>query len=170
MYVYTRHTTLPASISLPISALIDPIALDPLIQAENNLAKALDGLQEQGVLQHPNRMALDELLNPQDEEDNIEETSDEEIAETVIRAFAAREIAGIDGSDEVDVSQDPLEAGLSRQNALEAARLLRHYILEVDGDTARQLDVLLGKFCRAECLEESRNMKETTLDNYFIHH
>lgn len=71
--------TAPPS-SVPISS---PLNLDPIAavaQAEETVSDSLNQLEECGVLQKSNRMAIEELLNPAAEDEDMSDTSAEDIS------------------------------------------------------------------------------------------
>lgn len=88
-----------------------------------------------------------------------------------MNAKAARERNG-DGSecDEVDSDSDgPVEPGLglTRNEALQAAFVLRKYIKELDGPFVRELESMLDSFGKRIRVLEMQRMKDTKLTSYF---
>jgi hypothetical protein len=67
---------------VPISALINDIK--GVAQAEKELSDALDQLQNTGVLQASNRMDINFLVNPPEENPNIDCADETEIFKTVM--------------------------------------------------------------------------------------
>jgi hypothetical protein len=55
----------------------------PIANAEKQVKIALDDLVSTGALQASNRMSIEALLNPEGESQAMEETTDEEICQTV---------------------------------------------------------------------------------------
>ena len=83
----------PAQPIVPISSLLHTPShnQDPITAVEDVLRGALDNLELTGLVHSMNRMDLDNLLNPFEESQVIEETSDEEICQAVLAAHKAQE-------------------------------------------------------------------------------
>lgn len=90
----------PSSFSISPSTPIHTVDThgDPVSQAEKLVTDALDELVAIGVLDPSNRTSLEEFLSPAAE--NIYDTTDEDIFQTVMDAKEARE-ANKGGSDAV---------------------------------------------------------------------
>ena len=75
---YTIHP------SVPIASLIHDTTQDLIACVEQQVNDALDVLVETGALQRSNQMDIDELLNPWDEMELTDETTDKEIFRAVM--------------------------------------------------------------------------------------
>jgi len=160
---FETNSLLPPRIT--VSSLL--CADDPIQLAERNLEGALDELEQTGVLQHTNRLTLDNLLNPEPERQVVEHTTDEEIFEAVMASHAAEEdieLAG--GADDNDDDAEILPRP-SRKAALEAAAMLERYVGVIEAPYARKLEGLLLSFGRQTRFEEAQNMVPTVLTDYF---
>lgn len=155
--------------SMPIAALIHDASAtqDPIACAEQQVNDALDVLVKTGALQGSNRMDIDELLNPGDEMELIDETTDEEIFRAVMDSDA-REIT-LAGSDESDADDPgPIKPPPpTTSEALQAIALITDYIDSMNDPFARKLEGLLGSLSHRICVERSRAMKETVVTDYF---
>ena len=82
--------TINPDISILISTLVNsPIDnLNPIAHAEEAVHKILDELQETDILQPENRMSIEQLLNPIEEQQNymVDKISNEDICNTVLGA------------------------------------------------------------------------------------
>jgi hypothetical protein len=75
--------------AIPILSLLNPDntrSQNPIANAEEQVKSALDELESTGVLQTQNRMDISELLNPADEEEDLNVATDEEICDAVLVA------------------------------------------------------------------------------------
>jgi hypothetical protein len=127
----SSDSPLPAP-SVPISSLIldAPSHEDPVLNAEKQVEQVLDGLVSRGILQKSNRMDIEALLNPIEESQAIDKTTDEEIYSAVQNAREAQELAEVNGGD------DDVDDILSRREVLKATSLINRYINAVDDPTA----------------------------------
>lgn len=66
--------TVPRPLVSISSLLATSDLLDPVVDVETEVTRALDGLQQRGVLQSSNRMSLEDLLNPVAESCTMDET------------------------------------------------------------------------------------------------
>jgi hypothetical protein len=140
---------------------------DPVGDAEAQVKSVLDELELTGVLQARNRMDINELLNPADEEQNLDEVTDEEICKAVLDAQKAQEEALINGGDD-DIDDDArVEPCPTCQEVLRAASVISRYADHVDDPVARKLEAVLASFGRQMCLEASHSMVSTRLNEYF---
>ena len=161
------HTIQP---SIPISSLLhDPATseADPVAQAEKQVEAALDDLVAMGALQGKNRMDIESLLNPADESQVLTGTSDEDIYQAVIDSIAARENIEINGGDNVNEDDIPIEPRPTRRDILKAASTINRYLDDLNNPIARKLEGLLGSFNRQLHLEESQSTKETVITDFF---
>jgi uncharacterized protein YqeY len=141
--------------------------VNPIIDAETKVQRALDELVSTGVLQPCNRMDLEALLNPLDERRMMEEVTDEEICQTVLKATKAREESVLKGGDDGDDDDTPIEAPPSRREVLQAASVISKYLDHQDEPVARKLEAVLASFKRQICLQQSSSMGETAITDYF---
>jgi hypothetical protein len=76
------------SVRVPISSLIDsdvsPVQ-DPIMHVERQVEEALNGLVSTGGLQMTNHMNIENLLNLEAEHTLIDNTTDEEIYEAIMK-------------------------------------------------------------------------------------
>ena len=78
-----------------------PPSYDPIVNAENEVEAAFDGLTDTGELSSRNRMAIKNLLNPDEERlEAIMESTEEEIFEAVMKSNDAQEDAITNGGDD----------------------------------------------------------------------
>ena len=154
--------------SVPISALVHDTTQDPIARAEQQVNDALDVLVETGALQRSNQMDIDELLNPGDEMELIDETTDEEIFGAVMDLDTHKITLPAAGKDDADDS-GPIKPPPTQSEALQAISLITDYIDSMDDPFARKLEGLLGNLSHRICIERSRAMKETVMTDYFHH-
>ena len=106
-----------AAISIPIASLIHDThhqeLEDPILNAEELVVTALDDLVSTGVLQKDNRMDIEALLNPVEESQAMDGTTDEEIYRAVLAAKKAQELAEVNQGDD-----DPEDVCLLHPNPL----------------------------------------------------
>ncbi len=149
--------------TIPISSLLDntvsPVAESPISGAEKDIEEALEGLATRGMLQKGNRMCIDALLNPADESQVIDETTEEDICQAVLEARKEREQACNDDA--------PANPRPTYQEVLRAASTIKHYIDSIDDPIARKLEVTLASFTRQTCLEQARTLTTTKITDYF---
>jgi hypothetical protein len=160
----------PTSIqpSIPGSSLLhDPSSETDLVaHAEKQVEAALDDLVTTGALQAKNQMYIESLLNPAGKSHILKETSDKEIYQAVIDLIAASENIEINGGD--DVNKDiPIEPHTTRHDVLKAVSTINRYTDGLNDLTAHKFEAILGSFSRLLHLEETRNMKETILTDFF---
>ncbi|KIJ98731.1 hypothetical protein K443DRAFT_626750 [Laccaria amethystina LaAM-08-1] len=159
------RTTQP---SIPISSLVNDTSsqTDPIIEAERQVENALDDLVATGALQTKNRMDINALLNPEGESQILTETSDEEIYHAVMDSMKARENMEITGGDDVD-DDIIIEPRPTRREVLKAVSTIGACIEESDDPNSRKLEALLGSLNRQLRLDETRNMRDTHLTDFF---
>ena len=116
--------------------------------AERNVDRSLDELEQTGVLQHVNQLNLEDLLNPEPEQQVVEQVTDEEIFHMVMASHVAEEDMEIVGAaDDKDDDAEILPRP-SRQAALEVAITLERYVSILEEPYARKLETLLLSFGR----------------------
>ncbi|KAG6816221.1 hypothetical protein H0H87_007671 [Tephrocybe sp. NHM501043] len=116
-----------------------------------------------GVLQPHNRMDLDEILNPQNENVMYDNGTDQEIYDAVMaRREAEGDMEGNGGDDSDDVEARP-----SCQEALLAASTLRSFISDIDEPFARKLEAVLSSFGQQTRLDEFSSLKPSVISDYF---
>ncbi|KAG6843736.1 hypothetical protein H0H87_001078 [Tephrocybe sp. NHM501043] len=152
------------ALAVPISSLVNNHTMDKaLAAAEQKLESSLSHLESIGVLQHKNRMALDELLNPTKENIMHDDGNDEEIYQAVVDRHAAEEGRDVNGSDDdIDGNVKP-----SRREALLAASMLREYVSDINDPFARKLEGILADFGCKTRLDDFKNFKPTGILDYF---
>jgi hypothetical protein len=151
----------------PFSHTASPVLdTDPSMEAEKELTEALDDLVLRGALQKSNRMDLGDFVEP-DDEDGIDGDGDavQDIFEAVMEAHEAMEMIEINGGDDHDTGN--VRALPSLLEVLESVDVLKTHLSDVNEPFARQLEVLLGKASRHVRAEQSRNLRETSIMDYF---
>lgn len=98
------------------------------------------------------------VAEPVAERHNIFEAANEDIFQAVMGAKAAQETNG-EGSDGVDTSDQPVESGATRNEALRAAQRL-------DDPFVRKL-VNAGFIWKRTWVVEMQRMEDTKLTSYF---
>jgi hypothetical protein len=137
---------------------------DTLDQAEKAVEDALDALVEKGALHTRNRMDIESLLNPVEESQDMEETSDEEIFKAVMECRAAQDDAP--GGDDVD-DKSPCEPCPSRREALQALLLINRYVQTLDDPIARKVEAALSSLARQTRYEAENEKKDTKITDFF---
>jgi len=94
--------SVPAPPTIPILSLLHTPSpdQDPIAKAEDRLRRALDDLEQTGMLQSENRMDIETLLNPPEESWTMDATTDKEICQAVLVAHKAQEEGGDDDAEE----------------------------------------------------------------------
>lgn len=119
------------------------------------------------MLQRANRLDLEDLLDPESEQQVTENSTDEDIYCAVMANCAAeQDIALAGGADDVDDDAEILPRP-SRKEALQAAATLERYISVLEEPYARKLDNILLSFGRQTRFEESQNMLNTLITDHF---
>jgi hypothetical protein len=154
--------------SIPISSLVlDPTHHnDPINQVEKTVTAALNDLVATGALQARNRMDIENLLNPAEESQNMQETSDKEIFDAVMECRKARENAPITGGDDVD-DTSPCEPLPSRCEVLHAALLINRYVQNIDDPLARRVEAVLGSLGRQTRYEAQHDTVDSKITDFF---
>ncbi|KZV59542.1 DDE-domain-containing protein [Peniophora sp. CONT] len=130
---------------------------DPLTEAEQSVSDSLDALEARSVLQKSNCVDLEELVNAVAEQITTDDTSEENICEAVKQWHAAENVIDVDDDDD---EATPMP---TRREALGAVATLQQYVAGLDGNFARRMEQVLTDFGRQTRLEETKNLKETTL-------
>jgi hypothetical protein len=109
----------------------------------------------------------EQLLNPEDKRMAAVMESTEEIYKAVLAASQrAREDSAINGGDD-DVSNISVpQITPTRKDFLQAAAIINRYVSDIDHPVARKMESLLSTFCRKLCLNESRAMIPTHIEDY----
>lgn len=163
--------TARANPSIPVSSLLhDDVSsqMDPVVHAERQVEVALDDLVATGVLQKENRMGIDSLLNPEGESQTLTETSDKEIYQAVMDAVKACENMEVTGCDDVDDDVPP-EPCPTRRDFVKATSIINKYIIKSDDPQSRKLEGMLSAFNRQLRWDETKNLKETSLADFFTY-
>jgi hypothetical protein len=84
----------------------------------------------------------------------------------VINAVEARENLELTGGHDVD-DDGPQEPCPTRHDVVKAVSTITKYLDNCNDPVAHKLEVLLGSFNRLLWLEDSKNMKETLLTDFF---
>ena len=91
------------SLSPPRITVSSLLCADPIQSVERNLEGSLDDLEKTGVLQHINRLQVNDLLNPEPERQVVEHTTDEDIFQVVMASRAVEEdMELVGGTDDCD--------------------------------------------------------------------
>ena|ERR1700730_7752156 len=136
---------------------------DPVACAEQQVNAVLVGT---GALQSCNWMDIKSLLNPAEEMELIDESTDNEIFTAVMDAFKNRENSEATGGDDDDDS-GPVKPCPTTAEALQAISLLNNYMDTLNNPISRKLEGILASFSRQISMEQSREMKDTVITNYF---
>jgi hypothetical protein len=112
-------------------------------------------------------MDIESLLNPAGESHVLTDTSDEEIYQAVIDSISACKNIEINGGDDVNEDDIPIEPRPTGHEVLKAVSTITRYIKDLNSPIARTLEANLGSFNRQLHLEESKRMKETVLTDFF---
>ncbi|KAH9066818.1 hypothetical protein EDB87DRAFT_1553257 [Lactarius vividus] len=92
--------------------------------------------------------------------------SDKEIYQAVMNAKEAHENLDINGGDDID-DDTPLEPRPTQADILKAVSLISKYTNNINSPLARSVEAILGSFNRFLRLNETQNMKETVITDYF---
>lgn len=136
---------------------------EPAIRIEDLVSESLDALVAAGALKRANLMSIEMLLDPPGEHASIHEPiTDKEIyAEVIKYESEANDIIVADDDD------PDSEDGPSRCKALIAMAVLQRFTSTMDNPVARQLEGVIGKFGRQMRLEESKELVDTTITQFF---
>jgi hypothetical protein len=109
-------------------------------------------------------ISVGDLLNPVEESQNVQETSDEEIFDAVMKCRDARENAPITGGDDVD-DVLPCEPLPSRREVMQAALLINRYVL--DDPLARREEAMLETLGHQTRYEAQRDKVDSKITDFF---
>jgi hypothetical protein len=133
-------------------------------QAEQQVIDVLDTLVKTGALWSCNWMSIEELLDPVEETELIDEATDEEIVRAVMDTHERHENSEIMGSND---DSGPTKPCPTTTEALQVISLITDYIDTINDLIAHKLKGVLGCFRHQVWLEKSRAMKDTTITRYF---
>jgi hypothetical protein len=123
-------------------------------------------VDEEALVDALNCLSIEELLNPERENEIIDvDITDEEISAAVHakrEALQNLEINGGDDDDDIEVIEKP-----NRREALAASLTLQRYISDISDPFARQLEVILASFGRQTRLEETQSLQPSQITDYF---
>ena len=154
----------PSAPSIPVASLLhtEPVPIETQVQ------NALDELVATGALQPHNRMDIESLLNPVNESDVMDESTDQEIYEAVMSAVKACDNMEINGGDDVDEEcLATIDPAPTHKDVLWATSVIKQYIDDINNPVACQLEALLGSFNCQLRLEEVDSLKDTSITDYF---
>jgi DDE superfamily endonuclease len=154
--------------TMPISSLLNTDHTrasqgDPISNAEQRVESALDELELTGALQRANRMDINTLLNPANESQLLDDTSDQEICKAV--QDSRKEAEAPSDSDFDD--DTPVNARPTRRELLQSVSVINSYVSTLDSAFARKVEAVLGSLGRQMRLEEARSMTSTHINDYF---
>ncbi|KAG6895240.1 hypothetical protein C0992_002417, partial [Termitomyces sp. T32_za158] len=129
---------------------------------------SLSELEKIGVLQPANRMALQELLNPINENVMHNGGSDVEIFQAVMQHVKSEQMMEMDGGDVEDISNlsTDAESKPARREAIKAASTLQAYVADINKPFARKLEAILIKFGCQTRLDEFKSCRPTAITDY----
>ncbi|KAG6871182.1 hypothetical protein C0995_007493 [Termitomyces sp. Mi166 len=156
--------------SVSVSFLLNNDPVDTAIAAaEKELANSLSHLEQLGVLQPSNRMALHELLNPVNENGMHDASGSEmEIFQAVMEHVESEQTREMNGSDVEDLNALSTDAKLkpAHHEALKAASTLQAYVADLNEPFACELEDILAKFGHQTCLDEFKSLRPTAITDY----
>ena len=158
--------SVPAPPTIPILSLLHTPSpdQDPIAKAEDRLRRALDDLEQTGVLQSKNRMDIETLLNPPEESWTMDVTTDEEICQAVLAAHKAQEEGGDDDAEE----DAPVEPCPTYCELFQAVSTVNRFVECAAGDpVARRFERELASFAHHVRSERSRAATATHITDYF---
>ena len=148
----------------PLAPLI-PVA--SLLNAEQDITGSLGLLEKRGVLSCQNCLSIEELLNPEQENEIIDvDITDEEISAAVHAKHKALQNLEVNGGDDDDDDVEVIEKP-NRREALAASLTLQRYTADIGEPFARQLEVILSSFGRQTRLEETQSLRPSRITDYF---
>jgi hypothetical protein len=142
---------------------------NPNKDIEKQVEATLDELVSMGVLQVSNRMDINTLLNPVDESQVMDETTDEEIYQAVMDTQEAQENTIINGGDGDPDDNALVEDCLTHHEVLQAASVINRYIDGLHDLVTQKLKTLLGSFGHQIHLDKSHSLVSTHITDYFSH-
>ena len=141
---------------------------DPIAEAEEAVKSTLDELQSLGVLQKANRMDLEQLLNPIEEQARhymTVELSNQDICDAVLKAMASEDTNTNDHNDSED--EAAVRPRPTRCKALEAISVIQSYVEDIDSSYARKVEDVLATFGRQTRVEGMKTARETKIIDFF---
>lgn len=155
-----RSDSVPAQSSSSVLASLD--IDDGQRETEQEIQRELDSLEERGLLHKKNRLTVDELVNsPAEAINGYADISDAELFSAVTEARQL-DLEERDSNDDPEIQPRP-----RRQDVLRAAEVIRSYTEDMNGQLAREVEVLIGKLSRELRLEEQQALKPTFIDSFF---
>jgi hypothetical protein len=137
------------------------------LNAEKQVSTALDDLEATGVLQKSNRMDIEALLNPIDESQAMDETTDEEICHAVLAMKNVGEFADVNQGDDDPDDDAPIAPQPSRREVLQVTSTIHQYINTLNDPLARKLEGLLSSFQHQLCFDAQQSKQITEITSYF---
>ncbi|KAG6871050.1 hypothetical protein C0995_008804, partial [Termitomyces sp. Mi166 len=110
---------------------------------EAEVPDALSHLEKIGVLQQSNRMDVNELLNPENEDRMYDNGMEEEIEEEIYNAVVERHQAEEEMNSGNDRASDN---NPFHQEMLSAASTILNYVSDIDDPFAHKLETILVSF------------------------
>ena len=162
--------TIAPTISIPVSMLVDTSThvLDPISEAEEAVESVLDELQNIGVLQRQNRMGLEHLLNPIEEQISMMfEANTQDICDAVLTAMANKDPNANNPHDSETEDEDAMQPRPTRSQALEAISTIQSYVEDLDTPYARKVEDVLALFGRQTRVDGMRSTRETKISDFF---
>jgi len=139
------------------------------VTAEDALQCALDDLERTGVLQKKNGMDINELLNPPEESQMMDDTTVKEICQAVLAAHKAQEEGLISGEGN-DVEDDTPGEPVPTYSEIAQAMSIVARGIEYDQDPAAcKLEVALASYGHQMQSARSQALTTTQITNYFSH-
>jgi hypothetical protein len=112
-------------------------------------------------------MDIEALLNPPEESQMVEATTDEEICRAVLATYKLQE-GGLISSGDDNVEEDaPVEPCPTYREVLQAVSIINRYVDHVDNPVACKLEGVLGRFTQFLQLERSKALTTTQITDYF---
>jgi hypothetical protein len=167
----TDLPTAPAQPTIPITSLLHTAShnqdLDPIAMVEDTLRCVLDDLEETGILQRKNRMDVEALLNPLEESQTMDDTTDEEICRAVLAAHKAQE-GGLISGEEDNVEDDDTP---TYREVAQAVSIINKYVRRIDDPVARKVEGTLSMFrYRMRSVKaQAQVLTNTHITDYFPH-
>ena len=135
--------------------------------AEKVVEDSLNKLEQTGVLQHTNRLNLEDLLNLEPEKQVVEHATDESIYHMVVVGHLAEENMDlVGGADDEDDDAEILPHP-SQKEALTAAATLERYISVLKKPYAQKLEGLLVSFGLQTRFEQTQTIVTTQITDHF---
>lgn len=159
----------PTQPHIPISSLLNTnSSIDPALQAEQDLESSLDLLESTGVLHKINRMSLETLLNPEDENSVGEMESDQEIFDAVMEVRRVEQMdnrIAMPTSEPDDGPTDPIP---TRRDFIQAQMLINRFLAHADhSPLGQQLENALRAYSREVRAAQAASLKDTHITDFF---